>query len=134
MPPVISGAVILNVELHLHTRITPCNPLRSAATVAIPLPELYLNCPMADSELIENELVARRMSPAAGRDRSWGWSRREESMPPDTRNPELGFHWTSKCARPHRLPAETGYRLTRAGVEEAAEEAGQAAAVKAVGT
>jgi len=27
--------------------------------VAIPLPELYLNCPMADSELIENELVAR---------------------------------------------------------------------------
>ncbi|XP_016943320.3 phosphatidylinositol-glycan biosynthesis class X protein [Drosophila suzukii] len=47
------------LALPVHFRYHAPSDKRSAATVAIPLPELYLNCPMADSELIENELVAR---------------------------------------------------------------------------
>uniref|UniRef100_F3YDB9 Phosphatidylinositol-glycan biosynthesis class X protein n=3 Tax=Drosophila melanogaster TaxID=7227 RepID=F3YDB9_DROME len=48
-----------SLALPVHFRYHAPSDKRLAATVAIPLPELYLNCPMADSALIENELVAR---------------------------------------------------------------------------
>ncbi|XP_016993700.2 phosphatidylinositol-glycan biosynthesis class X protein [Drosophila takahashii] len=47
------------LALPVHFRYHAPSDKRSAATVAIPLPELYLNCPTADSALVENELVAR---------------------------------------------------------------------------
>ncbi|KAH8284563.1 hypothetical protein KR018_004295, partial [Drosophila ironensis] len=51
-------ALILNAKCCIAHTNFHSKPNRTAATVTIPLPELYLNCPIADSELIESGLVA----------------------------------------------------------------------------
>ncbi|XP_034651454.1 phosphatidylinositol-glycan biosynthesis class X protein [Drosophila subobscura] len=47
------------VTLPIHFRYHAPSDKRSTSVVAIATPELYLNCPIADNELVDNELVAR---------------------------------------------------------------------------
>ncbi|KAH8372666.1 hypothetical protein KR009_002383 [Drosophila setifemur] len=47
------------LTLPVHFRYHAPSDKRSAATVTVPIPELYLNCPIADSELLDSGLVAR---------------------------------------------------------------------------
>ncbi|EDV37810.2 uncharacterized protein Dana_GF19764 [Drosophila ananassae] len=51
--------IMETLGLPVHFRYHSPSDKRSVATVTIPLPELYFNCPIADMELIDSDLVAR---------------------------------------------------------------------------
>ncbi|XP_068145498.1 phosphatidylinositol-glycan biosynthesis class X protein isoform X1 [Drosophila tropicalis] len=53
--PKITDTLILPIHFRYHAP----SDKRTSVTVSLDTPELYLNCPLGDNELIDNELVAR---------------------------------------------------------------------------